>query len=111
MPEACFQHDPESEMQSRISGTCRRWLPSQQIPHCLRKSVGLRDDGWKLLQSVSPVPHPLSLLKIMVPLAANMPPTPWATEILAPATWAAAVPRIWRTLSCSAYMPYMPECM
>jgi hypothetical protein len=22
-----------------------------------------------------------------------------------------AVPRIWRTLSCSAYMPYMPECM
>jgi hypothetical protein len=22
-----------------------------------------------------------------------------------------AVPRIWRTLSCNAYMPYMPECM
>jgi hypothetical protein len=22
-----------------------------------------------------------------------------------------AMPRIWRTLSCNAYMPYMPECM
>jgi hypothetical protein len=46
-----------------------------------------------------------------VPEAANMPPTPWQTEILAPGIWAGAVPRIWRTLSCSAYMPYMPECM
>lgn len=52
-----------------------------------------------------------SLLKMMVPLAANMPPTPWAMEILAPGTCAAAVPRNWRTLSWSAYMPYIPECM
>jgi hypothetical protein len=22
-----------------------------------------------------------------------------------------AMPRIWRTLSCNAYMPHMPECM
>ena len=29
----------------------------------------------------------------------------------APGTCAGAVPRIWRTLSCRAYMPYMPECM
>jgi hypothetical protein len=48
---------------------------------------------------------------VMVPEAANMPPTPWQTEILAPGICAGAVPRIWRTLSCSAYMPYMPECM
>jgi len=40
-----------------------------------------------------------------------MPPTPWQTEILAPGIRAGAVPRIWRTLSCKAYMPYMPECM
>src|SRR5262245_46955120 len=58
-----------------------------------------------------PRPHPRSLLNTMVPLAANMPPTPWAMEILAPLTCAAATPRIWRTPSCSAYMPYMPECM
>src|SRR4051812_30854327 len=51
------------------------------------------------------------LLKMMVPDAANMPPTPWQTEILAPGTCAGATPRIWRTLSCSAYMPYMPECI
>jgi hypothetical protein len=48
---------------------------------------------------------------MMVPEAANMPPTPWQTEILASGTWAGAMPRIWRTLSCKAYMPYMPECM
>jgi hypothetical protein len=35
-----------------------------------------------------------------------MPPTPWQTEILAPGICAGAVPRIWRTLSCSAYMPH-----
>src|SRR6202012_4198997 len=52
-----------------------------------------------------------SLEKMMVPDAANMPPTPWQTEIFAPSTCAAAMPRICRTLSCSAYMPYMPECM
>ena len=40
-----------------------------------------------------------------------MPPTPWQTEIQTPGIWAGAVPRIWRTLSCSAYMPYLPECM
>ena len=56
-------------------------------------------------------PAHLSLVKIIVPLAANMPPTPWHTEIFAPGTCAGAMPRIWRTLSCSAYMPYMPECM
>jgi hypothetical protein len=43
--------------------------------------------------------------------AANMPPTPWQTEIFASLTCAGAMPRICRTLSCSAYMPYMPECM
>jgi hypothetical protein len=48
---------------------------------------------------------------MIVPEAANMPPTPWQTEILAPGIWAGAVPRIWRTLSCNAYMPYMPECI
>jgi len=48
---------------------------------------------------------------MIVPEAANMPPTPWQTLILAPGTWAGAMPRIWRTLSCKAYMPYMPECM
>ena len=48
---------------------------------------------------------------MIVPEAANMPPTPWQTEILAPGIWAGAMPRIWRTLSCNAYMPYMPECM
>lgn len=52
-----------------------------------------------------------SFVKITVPDAANMPPTPWHTEIFAPGTCAGAMPRIWRTLSCSAYMPYMPECI
>ena len=52
-----------------------------------------------------------SLEKMIVPEAANMPPTPWQTEIFAPGTCAGATPRICRTLSCSAYMPYMPECM
>jgi hypothetical protein len=36
---------------------------------------------------------------MIVPEAANMPPTPWQTEILAPGIWAGAMPRIWRTLS------------
>jgi hypothetical protein len=36
-----------------------------------------------------------------------MPPTPRQTEILVPGIWAGAVPRIWRTLSCNAYMPYI----
>jgi hypothetical protein len=48
---------------------------------------------------------------MIVPEAANMPPTPWQTEILAPGIWAGAMPRIRHTLSCSAYMPYMPEYM
>ena len=48
---------------------------------------------------------------MIVPEAANMPPTPWQTEILASRTCAGAIPRIWRTLSCNAHMPYMPECM
>ena len=52
-----------------------------------------------------------SFVMMIVPLAANMPPTPWQTLILAPGTCAGAVPRICRTLSCKAYMPYMPECM
>src|SRR5271166_6169444 len=29
---------------------------------------------------------------MMAPLAANMPPTPWQTEILAPGIWAGATP-------------------
>jgi hypothetical protein len=32
---------------------------------------------------------------MIVPDAANMPPTPWQTEILAPGIWAGAMPRIW----------------
>jgi hypothetical protein len=39
---------------------------------------------------------------MIVPDAANMPPTPWQTEIRASGIWAGAVPRIWRTLSCKA---------
>ena len=35
-----------------------------------------------------------SFVKMIVPLAANMPPTPWQTEIFAPSTWAGEVPRI-----------------
>jgi hypothetical protein len=46
---------------------------------------------------------------MIVPLAANMPPTPWQTEIRAPGIWAGAMPRIWRTLSYDAHIPYMPE--
>ena len=46
--------------------------------------------------------------KTTVPDALNMPPTPWQTLIFAPGTWAGAVPRICRTLSCRANMPYMP---
>ena len=41
---------------------------------------------------------------MMVPEAANMPPTPWHTEILAPGFWAGAVPRIWRTFSCRVHV-------
>jgi hypothetical protein len=41
---------------------------------------------------------------MMVPEAANMPPMPSQTEILAPGICAGAVPRIWRTLSCHAGM-------
>ena len=40
-----------------------------------------------------------SLEKMIVPEAANMPPTPCAIEIFAPGTCAGAMPRIWRTLS------------
>src|SRR5688572_5119421 len=47
----------------------------------------------------------------IAPLAANIPPTPSAIETWAPGTWAGAMPRSWRTLSCSAYIPYIPECM
>ena len=45
---------------------------------------------------------------MIVPEAANMPPTPWQTEIRASGIWTGAMPRIWRTLFRSAYMPYMP---
>jgi len=51
------------------------------------------------------------LEKITVPAAANMPPTPWQTLTFASGTWAGATPRICRTLSCRAHMPYIPECM
>ena len=53
-------------------------------------------------------PQGRSLENTTVPLALNMPPTPWQTEIFAPGTCAGAVPRICRTLSCRANMPYMP---
>src|SRR5260370_11289505 len=38
-----------------------------------------------------------SFVMMMVPEAANMPPTPWQTEIRAPGIWAGAAPRIWRS--------------
>jgi hypothetical protein len=83
---------------------------------------GLRRDGNRVeiggsaapFRSTQPTPLSVqgpSFVMMIVPEAANMPPTPWQTEILAPGTWAGAMPRIWRTLSWSAYMPYMPECM
>ena len=40
---------------------------------------------------------------MIVPLAANMSPTSWQTDILAPGIRAGAVPRIWRTLSLAPY--------
>jgi hypothetical protein len=40
---------------------------------------------------------------MIVPEAANMPPTPSQTEIRAPGIWAGEIPRIWRTLSCKVY--------
>jgi len=58
-----------------------------------------------------PVRYGASFDQITVPEAANMPPTPWLIEIFAPGTWAGAMPRSCRMLSCMAYMPYMPECM
>jgi hypothetical protein len=42
---------------------------------------------------------------MIVPEAANMPPTPCQTEILAPGIWAGAVPRAWRTLSLQRFPP------
>jgi hypothetical protein len=39
---------------------------------------------------------------MIVPEAANMPPTPWQTEIRASGIWAGAMPRIWRAHSCNA---------
>jgi hypothetical protein len=36
---------------------------------------------------------------MIVPEAANMPPTPWQTQISASGIWAGAMPHIWRTLS------------
>ena len=55
-----------------------------------------------------PKKHQPSFVNTIVPDAANMPPTPWQTEIFAPCTCAGAVPRIWRMLSWRANMPYMP---
>jgi hypothetical protein len=55
--------------------------------------------------------HGGSFDMMIVPEAANMPATPWQTEIFAPGIWAGTVLRIWRTLFRCAYMPYMPECM
>jgi hypothetical protein len=79
-----------------------------------QKIEGLAVDALADPLAVGPQPAKLdyaSFEKIIVPDAANQPPTPWQTEIFAPGIWAAAMPRIWRTLSCRAYMPYMPECM
>ena len=46
---------------------------------------------------------------MIVPEAANVPPTPWQTDISV-AVWVAPAPRIWRTLSYIGYMPYLLEC-
>ena len=73
--------------------------------------AGVDQGTWFKKQGASSENQGASLEKMIVPDAANMPPTPWQTEIFAPGTCAGAMPRICRTLSCSAYMPYMPECM
>ena len=75
----------------------------QAVPDVL---VGLRTRARR-----PPGDHGGWLLNTMVPAAANMPPTPCATEIFAPGTCAGAMPRNCRTHSCIAYIPYMPECM
>jgi len=46
---------------------------------------------------------------MMVQETVNMPPTPRQTEMRASGIWAGAVPRIWRALSCSAYVPACPN--
>ena len=57
-----------------------------------RGAVGL--DGYGKDSSTLVVAQGSSFDMMIVPLAANMPPTPWQTEILAPGIWAGAVPRI-----------------
>ena len=98
---------------------CRRQSPSQTAEPAVQKGrarsatkmsyTPSRRDVWTSRRDVG---HHGAMLDItMQPLAANIPPTPRHTEISAPSTCAGAVPRICRTLSCKAYMPYMPECM
>jgi hypothetical protein len=53
--------------------------------------------------------HIASFDIMIMPEAANVPPTPWRqTETWAPGIWAGTVPHIWRMLS---YNAYMPKCM
>src|SRR5271165_4577439 len=52
-----------------------------------------------------------SFVMMIVPGAANMPPAPWQTEILALGIWAGPMPRSCRTRAYKAYMPDMPACM
>lgn len=55
--------------------------------------------------------HWSALVSTTVAAAENMPPTPCTTESFAPAICAGEMPRICRTDSCSANIPYIPECM
>ncbi len=55
--------------------------------------------------------HRSSVVSTAVAAAENMPPTPCTRDSFAPLTCAGEMPRICRTPSCRANMPYMPECM
>ena len=110
---ATIDHMPTPPMLDSSSATARR---NQEYAESVRVSrsgirICLIQDATHLVQKSADQEPGASFEKMIVPEAANMPPTPWHTEIFAPSTCAAAMPRICRTLSCNAYMPYMPECM
>jgi hypothetical protein len=100
---------------SAANAPARGWLGGGPIDGLVRglppwrDRVSTRNGRAKPRAEGTPYGRPVP--KMMVPEAANIPPTPWQTEIFASAICAGAMPRICRTLSCKAYMPYMPECM
>ena len=110
-PEPCVQRaagDAAWPAQQLTRQQLKRRRATTEQRSSVDAASGMRRTGSLLRRLVC---HDASFVMMIVPLAANMPPTPWQTEIFAPGTWAGAVPRIWRTLSCKAYMPYIPECM